>query len=317
MLHTQIPSPSVNGFHVGPVFIHMYALAYIVGIALAVFVGRRRWVARGGDPALVEEMAVWGVPAGLIGGRIYFDITTPDAIPHVWYGVFAMWDGGMGIWGGIALATIVCVWRLRRAGVSAPLMMDALAPCILMAQGIGRIGNYFNQELFGNPTTLPWGLQIAPQYRPPGYAQYATFQPTFLYELIWDFAFAGFLMWLGRTGKLRTGCVFPLYVAGYSAFRIFEESIRIDYSQYFLGLRLNFFIATAMTAIGLAWFAFQQWGPRREGAVAVDATGAAGEVSGELANGDGDADTDLGEDGDPGVAEGESAEAAASAPRER
>ena len=273
MLHTQIPSPSVNGFHVGPVFIHMYALAYIVGIALAVFVGRRRWVARGGDPALVEEMAVWGVPAGLIGGRIYFDITTPDAIPHVWYGVFAMWDGGMGIWGGIALATVVCVWRLRRAGVSAPLMMDALAPCILMAQGIGRIGNYFNQELFGNPTTLPWGLEIAPQYRPPGYAQYATFQPTFLYELIWDFAFAGFLMWLGRTGRLRPGCLFPLYVAGYSAFRIFEESIRIDYSQYFLGLRLNFFIATAMTAVGLIWFAYNQWGPRR----AVTQESAAGE----------------------------------------
>jgi prolipoprotein diacylglyceryl transferase len=142
-------------------------------------------------------------------------------------------------------------------------MMDALAPCILMAQGIGRIGNYFNQELFGKPTTLPWGLEIATQYRPPGYAQYATFQPTFLYELIWDFAFALFLILLGRTGRLRPGGLFPLYVAGYSAFRIFEETIRIDYSQYILGLRLNFFIATAMTAIGLAWFAVHQWRPRR------------------------------------------------------
>jgi prolipoprotein diacylglyceryl transferase len=267
MFQAEIPSPSVNGFHLGPVFIHMYALAYIVGIALAVVIGRRRWAARGGDPVLVEEMAIWGVPAGLIGGRAYFDITTPDEIPPHWWGVFAMWDGGMGIWGGVALATVVCVWRLRKAGANVKLMMDALAPCILMAQGIGRIGNYFNQELFGGPTTLPWGLKIAPQFRPPGYGQFATFQPTFLYELIWDFAFAGVLIWLGRTGKLRPGSVFPLYVAGYSAFRIFEESLRIDYSQHIFGLRLNFFIATAMTAIGLAWFAINQWGAR--GAVAA------------------------------------------------
>lgn len=261
MLHAEIPSPSVNGFHLGPAFIHAYALAYIVGIALAVFLGRRRWATVGGDPALVEEMAVWGVPAGLVGGRLYFDLTTPAEMPHHWWGPFAMWDGGMGIWGGVAVAAVVCVWRLRRAGVSVPLMMDALAPCILMAQGIGRIGNYFNQELFGGPTTLPWGLQIAVQYRPPGYTQYATFQPTFLYELVWDFAFALFMILLARAGRLRPGGLFPLYIAGYSAFRIFEESIRIDYSQYVLGLRLNFFIATAMTTVGLAWFAVNQWRP--------------------------------------------------------
>jgi prolipoprotein diacylglyceryl transferase len=266
MLHTEIPSPSVNGVHLGPLFIHAYALAYIVGIALAIFLGRRRWAAVGGDPALVEEMAIWGVPAGLIGGRIYFDVTTPAAIPHVWYGVFAMWDGGMGIWGGVALAAVVCVWRLRRHGASVPLMMDALAPCIMMAQGIGRIGNYFNQELFGGPTSLPWGLEIAAANRPPGYTQYATFQPTFLYELIWDFGFALFLIWIGRTGKLRPGGLFPLYVAGYSAFRIFEESVRIDYSQYILGLRLNFFIAAVMTAVGLAWFAVNQWRPSHDSA---------------------------------------------------
>jgi prolipoprotein diacylglyceryl transferase len=263
MLHTEIPSPSMNGFHLGPLFIHAYAMAYIVGIALAVFLGRRRWVAVAGDPALVEEMAVWGVPAGLIGGRIYFDVTTPGAMPHHWWGPFAMWDGGMGIWGGVALAAVVCIWRLRRHGASVPLMMDALAPCILMAQAVGRIGNYFNQELFGKPTALPWGLEIATQNRPPGYTQYATFQPTFLYELIWDFGFALCLIWLGRTGRLRPGGLFPLYITGYSAFRIFEESVRIDYSQYFLGLRLNFFIATAMTVVGLAWFSYNQWRPGR------------------------------------------------------
>jgi prolipoprotein diacylglyceryl transferase len=259
VLHTEIPSPSVNGFHAGPVFIHVYALMYLVGIGLAVWLGRRRWAATGGDPALVEQMAVWGVPAGLVGGRIYFDVTTPDQIsPHTWWGPLAIWDGGLGIWGGVALATLVCVWRLRRAGASVTGMMDALAPCLLIASGIGRIGNYFNQELFGKPTTWPWGLAIDPAHRPPGFAQYATFQPTFLYELIWDLALAAFLVWLGRRAVVRPGGLFALYVAGYSAFRVLEETIRIDYSQYILGLRLNFFIAALVTAAALAWFAANQ-----------------------------------------------------------
>src|SRR5262245_40913490 len=142
-----IPSPPENGFHLGPLFVHFYGLMYVVGIALAVFIGRRRWQAMGGNPALVEEMALWGVPAGIIGARIYFDVTTPQFIPPHWWGPLAVWQGGLGIWGGVALATLVCVWRLRRVGVSVTRMMDAAAPCLLIAQGVGRIGNYFNQEL--------------------------------------------------------------------------------------------------------------------------------------------------------------------------
>jgi prolipoprotein diacylglyceryl transferase len=268
MLLAAIPSPSVNGFHLGPLYIHFYALMYIVGISLAVIIGRRRWRALGGDPALVEEVALWGVPSGIIGGRIYFDITTPQGIPPHWWGPLAVWDGGLGIWGGVALATLVCCWRLRKAGVSITAMMDTLAPCLLVAQAIGRIGNYFNQELFGGPTNLPWGLEIAPAYRPPGYLQYPTFHPTFLYELVWDLLLAGFLVWLGHRGKVRQGSLFALYVAGYSAFRIFEESLRIDYSQYFLGLRLNFFIASAMALVGLVWFVLLQ---RRRDAAAPSA----------------------------------------------
>ncbi|MCX4746107.1 prolipoprotein diacylglyceryl transferase [Kitasatospora sp. NBC_01287] len=269
MLLAAIPSPSVNGFYVGPLFIHFYALMYIVGISIAVALGRRRWRARGGDPELVDEMALWGVPFGILGGRLYFDLTTPKDIPPHWWGPLAVWDGGLGIWGGVALATGVCVWRLRRAKASVTAMMDTLAPCLLIAQAVGRIGNYFNQELFGGPTSLPWGLEIDPAFRPPGYAQDATFHPTFLYELVWDLALAGFLIWLGRRGKVRQGSLFALYVAGYSAFRIFEESLRVDYSQYFLGLRLNFYIATLGTLAGLAWFA---WLNRRrpEGAEPAD-----------------------------------------------
>jgi prolipoprotein diacylglyceryl transferase len=177
----HLPSPPVNGFHAGPAFIHFYGLMYVIGITAALLITQRRWKAQGGDPALVGEVALWAVPAGIIGGRIYFDITTPKYIPHHWYGLFAVWDGGLGIWGAIALAAVVGAWRVRRHGASPVQFMDAVAPALLVAQAIGRIGNYFNQELFGGPTTLPWGLEIAPQFRPAGYARYATFQPTFLY----------------------------------------------------------------------------------------------------------------------------------------
>jgi prolipoprotein diacylglyceryl transferase len=258
MLLAAIPSPSVSGFHLGPVLIHFYALMYIVGIALAVAIGRRRWKAAGGDPLLVDDMALWGVPFGILGGRLYFDATTPADMPHTWYGFIAVWDGGLGIWGGVLLATVVCVLVLRRKGVSVLAMMDTVAPCLLVAQAVGRIGNYFNQELFGKPSSLPWALRIDPAHRPPGFESHATFQPTFLYELVWDLALAALLIWLGRRGKIRPGGLFALYVSGYSAFRIIEESLRIDYSQHFLGLRLNFYIAAGCTLAGLLWFAVLQ-----------------------------------------------------------
>jgi prolipoprotein diacylglyceryl transferase len=271
-LPAHIPSPSINSFSIGPLVIHFYALAYLVGIALAIIITRRRWRAVGGDPDIVGDVALWSVPAGIIGGRIYFDITTPMDIPHVWYGVFAVWDGGLGIWGGIALATVVGLWRLRRHGVNTAQFMDAVAPALLVAQGIGRIGNYFNKELFGRPTSLPWGLDIPFQYRvsggiPAKYLNAATFQPTFLYELIFDFAWAAVLVWLGHHRKIKAPGLFALYVFGYSAYRIFEESLRIDSSVYFLGLRLNTYIASALALAGLFWF----WRSQRRPAPAESA----------------------------------------------
>jgi prolipoprotein diacylglyceryl transferase len=258
-----IPSPSINGFHLGPLMIHFYALGYIVGIALAIWITRRRWRALGGDPDIVNDIAMWVVPAGIIGGRIYFDITTPNDIPHVWYGPFAVWSGGLGIWGGVLLATIVGAWRLRKLGVSVGPFANAIAPALLVAQAIGRIGNYTNKELFGKPTSLPWGLQVPVDYRPPGYLQYTTFQPSFLYELIWDLALAAFLVWLGHHARIKYWGLFALYVAGYSGYRIFEESIRIDSSEYFLGLRLNMYIAIFGTLAGLIWFAIVQRRPEK------------------------------------------------------
>jgi prolipoprotein diacylglyceryl transferase len=253
-LPASIPSPPINSFHIGPLVIRFYALAYLVGIAAAIIITRRRWAAVGGNPDIVGDIALWSVPAGIVGGRIYFDITTPMDIPHVWYGVFAVWDGGLGIWGGIALATVVGLWRLRRHGVNTAQFMDAVAPALLVAQGIGRIGNYFNKELFGGPTSLPWGLEIPFQYRGDKYLNFSTFQPVFLYELIFDFAWAAVLVWLGHHRNIKPPGLFALYVFGYSAYRIFEEQLRIDSSVYVLGLRLNTFIASALAVIGLLWF---------------------------------------------------------------
>jgi prolipoprotein diacylglyceryl transferase len=255
-----IPSPATNGLRLGPLGIHFYGLMYVVAIILAVIITRRRWRAVGGNPDLVSDVALWAVPAGIIGGRIYFDITTPfDIRPaHAWWGPLAVWNGGLGVWGGIAAGAAVGIWRVHRAGADWRLMADAVAPALLVAQAVGRIGNYFNQELYGKPTSLPWGLEIAPAHRVAGYTQYATFQPSFLYELIFDLALAAALVWLGHHRDIQPPGLLALYVAGYSGYRIFEETIRIDSSAHFLGLRLNLFIAIAVALAGVAWFIVSQ-----------------------------------------------------------
>jgi prolipoprotein diacylglyceryl transferase len=263
-----IPSPARNGFSIGPLFFHAYGIAYVFAVAAAILISRRRWRAVGGDPDLPFEVAMWAFPAGLIGGRIYFDITTPSQVPDHWWGVFAIWDGGLGIWGGIAGGVIVGLLVIhRRLGRDDLLrFMEAAAPGLLVAQAIGRIGNYFNQELFGAPTKLFFGLKISPSHRPPGYEHYATFEPTFLFELIWNLGLAGFLVWLGSRRKIRAPGLFALYVAGYSGFRVFEETQRIDYSNHFLGLRVNFFVAGVLCLLGLLWFVAVQRGWRGMGA---------------------------------------------------
>jgi prolipoprotein diacylglyceryl transferase len=280
-----IPSPPSNGFSVGPLFFHAYGIMYVLAVTAAILLARRRWSALGGDPDLVYEVARWGFPAGLIGGRIYFDITTPSQMPDHWWGPFAIWDGGLGIWGGVAAGALVGGWRLRRHLSAADVrrFMDAAAPALILAQGIGRIGNYFNQELYGKPSTLPWAVRISQAHWPSGYVVparfrlpggYATFQPSFLYELIFDLLWAGLLIWLGRTRRVKAPGLFALYVAGYSAYRIFEEQIRIDYSQYIFGMRLNFWVALLIALAALGWFVRIQ--TRREPAVtgAVEAPAA-------------------------------------------
>jgi len=256
------PSPPTDVVHLGPFTIHVYGLCYAAAIMAAIAITRRRWAAAGGSAELVYDVALWAVPAGIAGGRLYYLATTPgDSFDH-WWGPFAVWKGGLGIWGGIAAGVAVGIWRLRRAGVDVPRFLDAAAPGLLVAQAIGRVGNWFNQELFGKPTSLPWGLRIDPEHRPDRYADQATFHPTFLYEIVWNLALAAALVWLGRRREIRPPGLFALYVAGYSAFRIFEETLRVDPAHHVLGLRLNFFLAVALTLAGLAWFARVALPPR-------------------------------------------------------
>ncbi len=166
-----IPSPSSNGFFVGPLFVHAYGLAYLFGALAAIALTTRRWRAQGGSPSLVHEVALWGFPAGIIGGRLYFLMTSWNEVPDHWWSPLAIWKGGLGIWGGIALGTLVGLLVLRRRGADIPRFMDAAAPGLPVAQAIGRLGNYFNQELFGGPTSLPWSLRIDLAHRPAGYEQ--------------------------------------------------------------------------------------------------------------------------------------------------
>jgi prolipoprotein diacylglyceryl transferase len=257
MIHVLLgflPSPPSNGFYIGPLFIHAYGLCYVVAVIAALTIAARRWEAGGGDRELVYDVALWGFPAGVIGGRLYFLATSWSEVPPHWWGPFAIWDGGLGIWGGIALGALAGIWRLRRAGANVPAFMDAAAPALLVAQAIGRIGNYFNQELFGAPTKLPWALEISVEHRPIGYLQYATFNPTFLYELIWNLLLASALVWLGHHRKIRAPGLFALYVAGYSFARIGEELLRVDPAHHIFGLRLNFYVASILCLIGIVWF---------------------------------------------------------------
>lgn len=237
-----IPSPSQGVWHLGPFPLRAYAFAILLGIVVAAIMTRRRWAERGGDPETVLDITYWAVPFGIVGGRIYHVLSSPDA----YFGpggdpvrALYVWEGGLGIWGAIAFGAVGAWIGCRRHGVRLAPFADALAPGLLVAQAIGRLGNWFNQELFGGPTTLPWGLQIDERHLPTGFEPGTLFHPTFLYELLWNLAAAALLIWLDRRHRLGHGRVFWLYVALYTAGRLWIELLRIDPAETVLGLRLN------------------------------------------------------------------------------
>jgi len=252
----SIPSPPTAVYHLGPLTIHMYGLMLLLGIAAAIWLTGRRWVKWGGDWDLVYRVAIWGVIFGIIGARIYHLITSwnQDAAIHAhWYGPFAVWSGGLGIWGAIPFGVAAGAWVVRRSGNSIRLYTDAVAPGLLLAQGIGRWGNYWNQELYGKHTTLPWALEIH------GKGAANEYQPTFLYEFTWDVLGVLFLLWVDRRFKLRRPALFALYVAVYTAFRTFEETLRIDPSNHFLGQRVNFWVSLVCFILSVAFFIWWQF----------------------------------------------------------
>jgi prolipoprotein diacylglyceryl transferase len=262
-LLASIPSPSSGSFHIAPHFtLHMYGLMLLLGIAACIWLTGVRWVRWGGDWDLIFRMSLWGVIAGIIGARAYHDITSWNQDPSIhahWWGFAAVWDGGLGIWGAIPLGCLAGALVVRRSGNSVRLMMDAVAPGLLLAQGIGRWGNYWNQELYGKPTSLPWGLKIDLAHRVDGYSQFSTFQPTFLYEFIWDVLGVGVLLWIDRRFTLKRPALFALYVAWYTTFRTFEEVLRIDPSNHFLGERINFWVSIAVWVCAVAFFIWWQF----------------------------------------------------------
>jgi prolipoprotein diacylglyceryl transferase len=235
-----IPSPSSGGFHVGPLELRAYGLCIALGVWAACVVAARRYRARGGDGELITTIAVWAVPAGIVGARIYSVITSyKQDVGNNPLNILAIWHGGLGIWGGVLAGAVVGVWVGRRHGADAGVLADCAAPAIPLAQAIGRWGNWWNQELFGKPTTLPWGLKIDLAHRPLQYAQYSTFHPTFLYESLWDLCVVGIVLLVGRRAHLRKGSLLAVYAAAYTFGRFFTEYERIDFAHKIGPLRLN------------------------------------------------------------------------------
>ena len=257
-LLASIPSPPSGDLEIGPLALHAYGVMLLLGIVAATWLTGVRWVRRGGDWDLVYRVAMWGVLGGIVGARLYHVITSWSTVDGEWWEPFAVWEGGLGIWGGIAGGVLAGAIVVRRAGESVFRFMDAVAPGLLLAQAIGRFGNYFNQELFGEPTDLPWALEIDPANRPEGFEQFATFHPTFLYESLWNLLGVAVLLLVDRRVRIRAPGVFALYVAWYTFGRFWEELLRIDPSHEYLGLRLNAYVAIAVFVAAVAAFVWSQ-----------------------------------------------------------
>ncbi|MEU3411418.1 MULTISPECIES: prolipoprotein diacylglyceryl transferase [unclassified Streptomyces] len=262
-----IPSPSHGVLYLGPIPLRGYAICIIIGVFVAVWFGNKRWIARGGQSGTVADIAVWAVPFGLVGGRLYHVITDYELYfseGRDWVDAFKVWEGGLGIWGAIALGALGAWIGARRRGIPMPAYADAVAPGIAFAQAIGRWGNWFNQELYGRETHVPWALHItsAEGGRVPGY-----YHPTFLYESLWCVGVGLLVIWADRRFKLGHGRAFALYVAAYCAGRGWIEYLRVDDAHHILGLRLNVWTALIVFLLAVAYIVVS--GRKRPGREAV------------------------------------------------
>ena len=287
----SIPSPSEGVWYLGPLPLRGYALAIILGIVAAIWIGERRWVARGGKAGEIQDLAIWAVPFGLVGGRLYHVLTDSQ----LYFGeggnpveALYVWRGGLGVWGAIALGALGMVLGARRKGIKLLPVLDACAPGVLVAQAFGRWGNWFNQELFGKPTDLPWALEVSDGTAAnAGYPPGTTFHPTFLYESLWCLAGFALLVWADRRFRLGHGRVVALYIMVYTVGRVWIEYLRIDNVELddVLGLRFNVWTSIVLFVAGLVWFLWSaRRHPGREEQVYVDRAGGTdhGDVDGDV-----------------------------------
>ena len=263
-LISSIPSPSRNGLELGPLDLRAYGVMIALGVLAAVWMSRWRWEARGGDPEQISRIALWAVPAGLIGSRLYHVITDWRKFQDEgWLEAFAIWNGGLGIPGGMAAGILVGLWMVRRQGMDRGETLAAVVPALPLAQAIGRLGNWFNQELFGSPTDLPWGLEIDQAHRPAQHLDVETFHPTFLYEAVWNLLLCGLLVIVDRN-RLRRGApalvtdprrvsrpgsILAVYACGYGLGRLWIEAVRIDPASLLLGVRVNIWMSLVLIVV--------------------------------------------------------------------
>ncbi|NJA56579.1 prolipoprotein diacylglyceryl transferase [Streptomyces sp. NEAU-H3] len=322
-----IPSPSRGVLYLGSIPLRGYAFCIIIGVFVAVLIGNRRWIARGGRAGTVADIAVWAVPFGLVGGRLYHVITDYELYfteGKDWVNAFKIWEGGLGIWGAIAFGALGAWIGCRRGGIPLPAWADTVAPGIAFAQAIGRWGNWFNQELYGKPTDLPWAVKITSDSggRIPG-----TYHPTFLYEFLWCIGVGLLVIWADRRFRLGHGRAFALYVAAYCAGRGWIEYMRVDSAHHIFGVRLNVWTAIVVFVAAVAYFVLSaRLRPGREtihdkggdgeppeprdaeDAKTLQDGGDAKDAEGEGAKADKDGDEAAGEAGEPGDTATEDAE---------
>ena len=276
MTLAYIPSPTISQFSIGPVTIHIYALCILMGIVLAVWITTTRWKKLGGNFDQVLDITLVSVPAGIIGARLYHIITTPERFfgpDGDWAEMFRIWNGGLGIWGGVLFGALAAWAWCRHKHYPMALLADAIAPGLLVAQAVGRLGNWFNQELYGAPTTLPWGLKLNMEGTAIGHSEQCydgatcpsgtLFQPTFLYEMIWNLIGAAIIVYIGSKAmkKLKAGSLFAVYIMWYTLGRTWIESLRIDYAHEFLGVRINVWVSMAVFVLGaVSFIVVQQMG---------------------------------------------------------
>ncbi len=261
----SIPSPPQNTFDIGPLTIHFYGIMIGIGVLVAAIVTQRRYEKFGGDPTILDRVILWTVVIGFLGARLAYVSTHTGRYEGRWYAVLFIWEGGLALYGGLTAGALAAVYMMRKLNGDFPMFTDAVAVGLPLAQAIGRFGNYFNQELFGTPSSLPWAVEIDPGNRPAEYVDFETFHPTFLYEALWNvFITVPIILYAERRFDLRKGASFPIYMIVYGTIRFLTELLRTDTTFRLLGLSRNGYVSIGAILGGavLLYFVQKRGAPR-------------------------------------------------------